>query len=52
LKTVVSFLVSAVVCVSAGASLAQDANFDAKSYFAEKTIRLQVGFGPGGGTDI
>ncbi len=52
MKTVVSFLVSAVVCVSAGASLAQDAKFDAKSYFAGKTIRLQVGFGPGGGTDI
>jgi hypothetical protein len=44
--------VPAVVYVSAGASLAQDVNFDAKSYFAGKTILLQVGFGPGGGTDI
>lgn len=52
MKTVVSLLVSAVVCLSAGASQAQEAKFDAKSYFAGKTIRLQVGFGPGGGTDL
>jgi len=28
------------------------ANFDAAKYFAGKTMRIIVGFGPGGGTDI
>jgi len=52
MKSVVAFLVSAAVCTFAGASQAQDASFDAKTYFAGKTIRIQVGFGPGGGTDL
>jgi tripartite-type tricarboxylate transporter receptor subunit TctC len=41
-----------LVCVVTGPSRAQESNFDAKSYFAGKTITIQVGFSPGGGTDL
>jgi tripartite-type tricarboxylate transporter receptor subunit TctC len=45
-------LTAGMMCVASGASLAQDKAFDAKSYFTGKTVRVLVGFGPGGGTDL
>ena len=47
-----AFLVCGAMSVAAAPATAQDANFDAAKYFAGKTIRLQVGFSPGGGTDL
>lgn len=52
MKTLVGLFVAGLTCIAFNPSYAQDSNFDAKSYFQGKTIRLQVGFGPGGGTDL
>lgn len=58
MKKFIGLFVAGLTCAAFSASQAQEAQqaqdpgFDAKSYYAGKTIRIQVGFGPGGGTDL
>lgn len=52
MKTFVSIFIAAWLCVAIKPLHAQNANFDAKSYFAGKTVTILVGFSPGGGTDL
>lgn len=51
-KSCVAFLLSTVMWMAIDPAQAQETKFDATKYFAGKTIRMQVGFGPGGGTDL
>jgi tripartite-type tricarboxylate transporter receptor subunit TctC len=51
-KTIVSLIMTGVFCLTIEPSYAQNAAFDAKSYFSGKTVTIQVGFSPGGGTDL
>lgn len=52
MKSIVSLAAASFLCITFSPSHAQDAKFDAESYFAGKTITIQVGFSPGGGTDL
>lgn len=53
MKPIHALIASGLCLAAASAAHAQSAsNFDAAGYFKGKTIRIQVGFGPGGGTDI
>lgn len=52
MKTIVPLIMTGMLCIATTPSYAQSSNFDATSHFSGKTITIQVGFSPGGGTDL
>lgn len=51
--TRIAFLATAgILCLGVAPSWAQSAGFDAAAYYAGKLVTIQVGFSPGGGTDL
>lgn len=52
MRTSAFLILAGLVSVALSPAQAQDGSFDAKSYFAGKTVTIQVGFSPGGGTDL